>query len=253
MSEKTASPNQLKWLYDLLNDKDTSAWPEDWAKTADRLRELFAKCISDGYEANSLNTYIVSGNGDPLTHEDFQKLLPKLQAAPKAKSAIHDEQAALPDTVGQAKGNKLADGYYCHKSEYYRVVHNRAGTNQYAQIMVFLMDAETAKALAGTGQKGNVFKWEYRQGAIYKLNPAELVTNTDLTDAFGGLYSACCQCGALLNDPLSVKLNIGPVCGGRVFGEEFKGMLKKAKADLLEEQEIHRYDPDCAECVATER
>lgn len=219
--EKLASPKQLKWLRDLLNDKDYSTFPEDWRKVCDRLKGLFDKCVEEGYEAQSLNTFIVANDGDPLTHNDFQKLLPKLQAAGKATKAIHNAEKA-----------ELVDGYYLKDGVYYRVVHNRAGTKQYAARMKFLMDQEEAKALAGTGVKAKVFKWDYAPGAIYKLEPGMLVTNADLTEAFGGLYSACCECGALLNDPLSVKLNIGPVCGGRVFGEEFKGMLKEAKASL---------------------
>ncbi|QHB37460.1 hypothetical protein SEA_LEOPARD_54 [Mycobacterium phage Leopard] len=224
IAEKLASPKQLKWLRDLLEDKDFSDFPEDWRKACDRIREMFNGCAAAGYEAPDLNTYIVANDGIPLTHNDFQKLLPKLQAAPKAKKAIHDEQAT--------KNKALIDGYYLRDGVYYRVVHNRSKTKQYAQRMKFLMSLEEAKAKAGQGVKGKVFKWEYAPGAIYKLAPNMLVTNTDLTEQFGGLYSACCECGALLNDPLSVALNIGPVCGGRVFGEEWKGMLKEAKGIL---------------------
>ena len=219
--EKLASPKQLKWLRDLLEDKDYSEFPEDWRKVCDRLKGMFAKCAQEGYEPMSLNVWIVANDGSPLTHNDFQKLLPKLQAAGKAAKAIHNAEKA-----------ELVDGYYQKDGVYYRVIHNRAGTKQYAQRMKFLMTVEEAKAKAGKGIKGKVFKWDYAPGAIYKLEPSMKVENTNLTTQFGGLYSACCECGALLNDPLSVALNIGPVCGGRVFGEEFKGMLKEAKANL---------------------
>lgn len=47
---------------------------------------------------------------------------------------------------------------------------------------------------------------------------------------FGSLYGQCCMCLRVLTDELSVHLGIGPVCGGREFGETFKFMLKEAKA-----------------------
>lgn len=211
MTEKLASPKQLKWLRDLLRDRDYNEFPVAWVAWCDKIKLGFEKCEADG--------------GTPLTHEDFQKVLPKLQAAGKAVNAINKPKPA-----------ELEDGFYHTNGAYYRVVHNRQGTRQYAMKMVFLMNQARAKALAGTGKKAKVFRWSYAPGAINKLEPAMLVEDNNIKAAFGGLYSACCCCGALLNDPLSVELNIGPVCGERLFGDFWKGMLVEAKAKVAEKQ-----------------
>jgi hypothetical protein len=47
--------------------------------------------------------------------------------------------------------------------------------------------------------------------------------------AFGALYGMCCNCGRLLTNEVSIYLGIGPVCGGRQFGGEFKFMISEAK------------------------
>lgn len=218
---KPASFKQLKWLRDLLEQHDYSAFPADWRDYCDYLREAFKRCEAEGNEPGSLNVWLAAEDKDAVTADSFRTLLEQLQKAPKAAKKV----AAQADSDAATE-----DGYYLHGDQYFRVVHNRAGTNQYAHRMQFLMTPEKAAALAGQGVKAKVFKWVYAPGAFTKLKASEKMEPSELTESFGGLYSACCECGALLNDPLSVHLGIGPVCGGRVFGEEFKGMLKEAKA-----------------------
>lgn len=208
LAVKAASEKQLKFVRDLMADRDTEAFiaglPVPW------------QIIYEGIRADTLDFY---------AGPDVSKFIDALLKLPKAEAAVH-----IPRRIQAKKPAALEDGFYLHGGTYYRVVHNRAGTNQYAMRMKFLLTIEEAKALAGTGAKRKVFKWVFAPGSILAMKPEEHVTNTDLTSQFGGLYSACCECGALLNDPLSVELNIGPVCGARVFGEVWKGMLVEAKA-----------------------
>jgi hypothetical protein len=50
---------------------------------------------------------------------------------------------------------------------------------------------------------------------------------------FGMEIGACSNCGRRLTNHISRALGIGPVCGGRMFGDEFKPMVGAARAELL--------------------
>ena len=224
-----ASPKQLKWLKSLIK-REWTDFDEKWVPRLEQIEATFAVCEAQGYDPDMINILLASQDQKQITMAGFDYLLERLNGKPFRKTE-GGQQLSLGDEAPATE-----DGYYKHDGTYFRVVHNRAGTNQYAHRMKFLMSPEEAKALAGTGTKAKVFTWVYAPGVFGKLKANEMVEDQTLTEAFGGLYSACCRCGALLNDPLSVKLNIGPVCGGRVFGEKFKGMLKQAKAELEYEE-----------------
>jgi len=57
---------------------------------------------------------------------------------------------------------------------------------------------------------------------------------------FGMEIGACSNCGRRLTNRISRELGIGPVCGGRMFGDEFKPMVGAARADLL----AQGFDPE---------
>lgn len=83
------------------------------------------------------------------------------------------------------------------------------------------------------------YSWEYDQtpkGAIHKLHSADkLVMSLEEAREFGAMYNYCGICGRILNNSISVKLGIGPVCGNREYGEEFKILEKEVKV-LLEKE-----------------
>jgi phosphoglycolate phosphatase-like HAD superfamily hydrolase len=49
---------------------------------------------------------------------------------------------------------------------------------------------------------------------------------------YGMEIGSCSNCGARLTNRISRELGIGPVCGGRMFGDDFKLEVKAVKADL---------------------
>jgi|SRR5215831_7548834 len=50
---------------------------------------------------------------------------------------------------------------------------------------------------------------------------------------FGQEIKACSNCGRRLTNRISRELAIGPICGGRLWGDEFKAMAKAKRAELV--------------------
>jgi hypothetical protein len=57
---------------------------------------------------------------------------------------------------------------------------------------------------------------------------------------FGHEIGACSNCGRRLTNRISRELGIGPICGGRMFGDEFDAKKAKARENILARGE----DPD---------
>lgn len=60
--------------------------------------------------------------------------------------------------------------------------------------------------------------------------------------AYGKAIGRCSSCGRTLTNNISRELGIGPVCGGRVFGDEFSTEVRAARESLRE----RGVDPDAA-------
>ena len=50
---------------------------------------------------------------------------------------------------------------------------------------------------------------------------------------FGMEIGACSNCGRRLTNTISRELGIGPVCGGRLFGDTFKAEVKSKRAEII--------------------
>lgn len=228
---KEASQKQLKWLRDLLNGKDYSAFPDDWRATCDRLKEAFVDIANAGYGPESLNTFLVMNARKPVTHEDFQKLLPKLQEAPYSRK----EEMSLTEPTAQQKSLiATTDGMFKKGDTFYKLRFAKTG-KLWAHRLVFLLSPEQLKAKQendirnGIEDKTSYVKFRFA-GAPKSLGIREdmKLTHED-AKAFGALYGMCCNCGRLLTNEVSIHLGIGPVCGKRQFGGEFKFMIKEAE------------------------
>lgn len=93
-------------------------------------------------------------------------------------------------------------GYYLRDGAMYRIVNNRAGTRQYAKVLVV---------------DGNHGRWEYAAGAMRLLTPAYALTPEQAAE-FGHQNGICGICGAELTDPQSVARGVGPVCWANIGG-----------------------------------
>lgn len=60
-------------------------------------------------------------------------------------------------------------------------------------------------------QVGDGWKFVYESGAIKNISAANKMTLEEAKQ-FGKQFGVCCQCGALLTDPVSVARGIGPIC-----------------------------------------
>lgn len=229
---KQASPKQLKWLRDLLDQKDTNAWPEDWRKLADVLRERFAELAVEGYEPGGLNIALQLAGRKPVTHEDFQRLLPKLQEAPPRKVKLPGLDLEVP--VKQTAGIATTDGMYKKGDTFYKLRFAKTG-KLWAHRLVFLLTPEQLKAKqeadikAGIEDKTSYVKFRYAGDPKFLGIRDDMKLTHEDAKTFGALYGMCCNCGRLLTDEVSIYLGIGPVCGGRQFGGDFKFMIADAK------------------------
>lgn len=213
MSEvvKAASGKQLKWLGDLLNERATGGWPEGWRKTADRLRAAYAACSEAGYGPESLNVFLAVKGRVPVSHQDFQQLLPKLQDSPKNVAS---------DRVSNSSVVPVEDGVYKVGDTIFKVKHSQ-NNRQWAYKLRIVGDTGSFHYAGSPAKHG--------------IKPEHKLTYDDAKE-FGALYSICCCCGALLTNELSVFLGIGPICGGRQFGGEFKFIIHEAKATIKEKE-----------------
>jgi len=231
---KPASPKQLKWLCDLLKKHDTSGWPEEWAATADRLRDAFDEIGAHDYPPEELNQELAGKGGVPLSMEDFHRLLPKLQDSPivrkdkaVAKSKNPPTEDGIYATVSKGRGEDHSDWV-----RYYKVYWNNERNRLLAKEIVLTDEAEPPSEQWPDG-KPAISELVYR-GMAERFVTADDKYQPTLEEAlaFGPTYGRCGICGRELNDEVSVKLGIGPVCGGREFGDNFKTMHKIAKAEL---------------------
>lgn len=217
-TDRPASEKQLKWLRDLLVERNTDAWPPDWRIAADTLRTQFRLCHEAGYGPDMLNNFMSLNRRKPVTHNDFQRLLPKLQEAPRAE----ENRVKIPGTniMAVKPVAPLEDGVYKVGDTIYKVKHSQ-NDRQWAYRLTIVNEPTKGGHVVAT------FKYAGRPQS--KGIKAEHLLTYEDAKAFGALYGICCCCGRLLTNELSIALGIGPVCGDRQFGGEFKFMIDKAK------------------------
>lgn len=225
---KPASEKQLKWLKDLLNKHDYSTFPADWRAVCDAMKARFAKLESEGFEPGAIQVELEMAGKPLITNGDFDKLMPKLREAPKV--AVEAEHVAAQSKAAIA----TTDGMFKKGDTFYKLRFAKTG-RLWAHRLVFLLTPEQLKAKQeadianGVEDKTSYVKFKFA-GSPQTLGIREdmKLTHED-AKAFGALYGMCCNCGRLLTNEVSIYLGIGPVCGGRQFGGEFKFMISEAK------------------------
>jgi hypothetical protein len=193
-----ARPQHLKFCRDLMSQHDwtdmVKAMPETWAK-------LFFAIEA---EADTFN-------GTPILRADVNKIVNGLKECPKE--------------VHKPAGSDLEDGIY-RKADgtIYRIYYNLAKTHLLAKKLLIVSKGDKERGIPAK------VKWTYAGAAGRFVKLHEKMEYEDAKE-FGALYGICIF-GHPLNDPVSIHLGIGPVCGGRQFGEEFVFMVEQAKLEL---------------------
>lgn len=126
---------------------------------------------------------------------------------------------------------ELEDGMYVRPSDgaIFKVYVTRSGQKAAKRAEV---------TVVGTDDEGNTI---YEAEMVYEgkrpLHTLDATMRMGMDEArqFGALYSCCCMCGETLSNELSIALGIGPWCGGREFGGEFKVMVKTERKRIKAE------------------
>ena len=215
---KPASGKQLKWLKSLLLERSWDDVPADWQWRLVEILDAFKACDENGYGPESVNNVLEFSGLKVVTMSGFDKLLAYLKDAPRKAVA---PQEGMPNIA-------TTDGMFKHGDTFYKLKFAKTG-NLWAHRLVMLMTPDEAKEAAAQGDKRKAAKFMFA-GSPKSLGITEDMKLTyEDAKAFGALYSTCCECGRLLTNDLSVYLGIGPVCGGRSFGGDFKFMIDEAK------------------------
>jgi hypothetical protein len=200
---KPASAKQLKWLRDLLEAKDYSGFPEDWQKVCDSMRKMFADLADEGYEPGSMNVRLIADEREPITHDDFQRLLTKLQAAPNAKAGKTAGQIHWPSAKELPAGRygiPTAEGAL-NETAFYTV--DRPDEGKWAgYVFVHLLLSDNEHKLPVPQQKAIA-----RKIAEYGAEKASA--------AYGLKFKHCGICGRGLTNDDSRERGIGPKCAAK--------------------------------------
>lgn len=218
---KPATYKQLKWLRDLLEGRDFSNFPTDWLNYCTYIREAFVRAAGDGTEAGLLNEWLEKTGRDTVSQDTFRTLLPKLQEAKR----IETEKPKAEPAQNISQVVEVEDGVYYVGGTIFKVKKTKAG-RQWAHKLVVLGEASKGGHVAA--------KFVYAGGVAKNGITPEAKLTYEKAQEFGALYGICCCCGRLLTNELSVYLGIGPVCGGREFGGEFKFIIDQAKLAIGE-------------------
>ena len=222
-----ARPQHLKFCRDLMEQKDwegmVKGMPEIWW-------HLFL-AIKEGKD---------HFNGAPILRSDVNKFVDNLKKCPsKKKAEKYERQRSHQNRVSE-------DGIYVvhipnSPDKVFKVYWNLEETRLLAKELIIVKPA--MRDADGNIIRQAISEWEYRGQAFRFVSDSDRYEPT-LEEAleFGPMYGRCGICGRTLNAELSMALGIGPVCGGRKFGGEFKFMLNEAKLRLNLSDSMHDLD-----------
>lgn len=233
---KEASEGSLKYFNDLVAgrewDAQVSQLPPEW-------QELFLSNVPPNHTRiaqSDVSKFIdmlktcprkgqmmrVNGKGPlvPVTQEAMDSWsLSGGGLTPNTGTSIHK---AL-----EAAQGVLEDGVYRQKAsgDIFKVYHTKNG-HQVAKKLVVHKHATYTN-----GANDTTVEVEFVYVGRKPLHSLASTDRLSLEEAmeFGKLYGRCIICGRTLTNELSIALGIGPVCGDREFGGQFKFMIEQAK------------------------
>jgi hypothetical protein len=244
-----ASDRQVRFIVDLIDKRDWQnsrqakyisrvavlniafGWVLGYMETfLDEINDQINSHSTVGENANAVLALLASNGTD-----EFQFAYASLDS--KGASALIEWLLTMPakpvptedPNPVQAKVETvdLEDGIYRNvKGEIFKVYHTQKG-HQVAKIA--RIEQHHADETAGTVW---TVEFEYvGKAPLRGLKASDKLTIEQARD-FGMIYGACVCCARTLTDELSIALGIGPVCGKREFGGEYKLMVQNMKLDL---------------------
>lgn len=223
-----ATPSQLAYLHDLSIGRDweqqVTALPQAW-------QELF---------------YATVAGSKKILKSDISKFIDLLKSCPRTERMSKPVGAVdLRSTMAMMSANQhLVDGMYRGpqpNNHIYKVYHTVHGANQQVAKRLVIKDgplhiSSQLDEYKVTDHVTVSFKYEGKAPLRF-LKPHMRLSIQEAME-FGKLYGMCVVCGRTLTNELSIELGIGPVCGEREFGGEFKFMIRAANAGQDYKQSI---------------
>lgn len=201
-TSKPASPKQLKWLRDLLVQKDTATLP--YQERIAEIRSGFKACEDGDYEPGAVNIILEELELKPITMDGFKVLLDMLQKAPNVKGAQGKSEQDYPSVEALPEGRygiPTEDGAL-NKTAFYKV--DRPTEGKWAgYVFVKLMVSDYEKKLAVPVQKSVANK-------IVEYGVAKA------SALYGWEFKHCGVCGRGLTNDTSREIGIGPDCRAKM-------------------------------------
>lgn len=212
--EPKISPAQRSYLLDLIRKKEIR--PEHEGKV-----DTIMKCLRI---SESDDEYGMSRGKASELIDWFQKRPDK----PREQQDLHERQGRLEDLKWQKPLYDLPAGRYAienSKGELrFYVKWERKDKSRFALYVMFGPYEAKLPRQAQVAIAQKIMDADPRKCAI----------------RFGAEIGACSNCGRRLTNRISRELSIGPICGGRMFEDEWKQMEREARAAIIARGE----DPD---------
>lgn len=136
---------------------------------------------------------------------DTEAIASMLTQSRKAVSSHIDFLMSRPRkaTPNSSAGIVLKEGIYKKDNDFFKVYMTRTSRQQVVGKLHLTLREDGSLLTAD---------WEYLgKAGLLLLTPEDKCTQ-DEAAAFGSMYGCCCNCLALLNDPISIHCGYGPVC-----------------------------------------
>jgi hypothetical protein len=189
------SPKQQQFVLDLIDQKDLSIINAEG--------QQFLAEIKRGERV--------------MTKSKASELIDKLLKLPKA--ALHhglpSENAKERFAVGVPAGRYAVEADN-GQLRFYHVWVSRDGT----RLNVYVAHGPDESDL------------KYQKTVMAVLNKIKTAGIRESAIKYGMEIGSCSNCGRRLTNHISRALGIGPICGGRMFGEDFKVEVKAKRAEL---------------------
>lgn len=154
-----------------------------------------------------------------LTKRAASELIGKLQKLDKV--TIRTEQGELSVDHADRFAVGVPAGRYA--------VENDAGELRFYKVWVSY-DKKRLNVYVEHGPDESDLK--FQKTTLGVLNKIKAAGIRQCAIRYGMEIGECSNCGRRLTNRISRELGIGPVCGGRMFGDDFKGDVKQARATI---------------------
>lgn len=153
-----------------------------------------------------------------VTVKRASDIIDGLKKLPVRDNVVRQQNPGLPDVPAGRYAVNNDDG----ELRFYRVWIGKTG---YKKLYVLHgPDSTELPYKAALGVLGKIMREGVRECAI----------------RFGMEIGACSNCGRRLTNRISRELGIGPICGGRMFGDDFSKMASEKRASII----LRGDDPD---------